>query len=499
MGYSAYSIVETGKDEYGYTMPSRFKTFGEYKLPVSIYTIAAFVKIMGLSELSTRLPFILIGIFSPVLFCILTKKLFNNTSIALLSAILASLSPWIQIMARHAHDNIIILFMTCLAVIVLTQLMNKIQLRNIIYISLISGVVLFTSHIGKVLSVYFFLTMLVILFVKKQKLIHTAKYAAIFLLPVLFFVITELQNPTTRVSNLLFMNNQGFTLTIEELRREHDTRLLHNKGTQAVIELTHRYLTYFSPEFLVIKGDDNDRFGFPGISPITPVTYLLFLTGIYFLFHNKEKYRYLLISLLLISPLSASLSWQEYSVTRAFDMIIPILLLAAYGGYNLVLSLKQKQFKLLTAFVLIAGYSFFTFYSWDFYYNHYPKRYDVIFAWQTGYRELNGYIKKNYDSVSKFYMTKELGQPYIYTLFYLQFPPSEYQKQASLTELDEYGFGQVEAFDKFEFHFKKPAEGEQAVHIGYPSDFEGLGIPEDEITKISFNGYDIFWIYNTTE
>ncbi len=496
MGYNAYSIAETGKDEYGFSMPSRFKTFGEFKLPVSIYTIAIFVKAFGLNEFSTRIPFILIGITAPIIFYVLANKLFNNKLVGILAALLASLSPWIQIMARHAHDNLIIFILTSFAIMLFIKLLNKITYREIILLSIISGLALFTSHVGKVLVVYFFITLLALLIYKKKPIIDIIKVSLIVLIPIVFFIFTEIQNPTTRVSNLLFINNPGFTLGIEEARREHDSRILHNKGTQSIIEISQRYLTYFSPEFLVINGDDNDRFGFKGISPITPITFLLFLTGIYFLFKNNEKTRFLIITLLLVAPLSASLSWQEYSLTRAFVMIIPILLLAAYGGYHFITSFKKTQFKWGVGFILLAGYVFFTVYSWDFYFNHYPKKKIVMYAWQAGYKELNEYIKKNYDSTNQFYITKELGQPYIYTLFYLQFPPEKYQKQAQLSPLDEYGFGQVEQFDKFTFTFKQPTEEKNVIYVGYPHDFESAGITEDKVEKITFNDEDIFWIYN---
>lgn len=496
MGYNAYSIAETGKDEYGYSFPSRFKTFGEFKLPFSIYTMAVFIKVLGLSDFSTRLPFILVAVFSPVLFYFLTKKLFNNAAIGILAALLTTFSPWIQIMARHAHDNVFILVFTILALIVFVNLLNKVTVRSIVYLTIITGLVLFTSHVGKVLALYFAITLIAILIYKKISKIHITKYTVIFLLPIIFFIFTEIQNPTTRVSNLLFINNPGFTLSIEEMRREHNSRILHNKGTQAILELTNRYFTYFSPEFLVINGDENPRFGFKGISPITPVTYILVLIGLYFLFKNNEKYRFLIISLLLIAPFSASLSWQEYSLTRAFVMIIPLLLLAAYGSFYIVDSIKKYQLRLLVIFLLIIGYSFFTFYSWDFYYNHYPKKRIVLNAWQAGYKELNEYIKQNYSLTKQFYITKELGQPYIYTLFYLKFPPEQYQQQAELSALDEYGFGQVEQFDKFTFTFKKPTDEKNIVYIGFPHDFQDIGISENDVEKITFNNEEMFWIYS---
>lgn len=494
--YNGYSIAQTARDEYGEFMPSRFKAFGENKLPVTIYTIAAFVKILGLSEFSARLPFMLIGVFAPVLFYLLANKLFNNKAIAVLAALFAGVSPWIQIMSRHIHENLIIMLLTILAMISFVKLINKFSYRTIIMLSVISGVALFTYHIGKMLAVYFLVTTLVILFFQKKSWGTLFKSLVIFLIPITIFLVTEFQKPTTRVSNLLFINDAGFTASIEELRREHDSRLLHNKATQSALTLTQRYLTYFSPEFLVINGDSNDRFGFTGISPITPITYILFLIGLYYIFKNNEKYRVLLFSLLLVAPITASLAWQEYSLTRSFLLIVPILLAASYGAFHLLSDIKWKYINGVIAAGLLGGYIFFTLYSWDFYFHHYPQKRDAIYAWQGGYKELNEYIKEHYDETQQFYITKKLGQPYIFTLFYLKFPPEQYQKQASLTELDEYGFGQVEKFDKFTFSFKTPDETKNIVYVGYPEDFQGTEISENQIEKITVNNEDIFWIYN---
>lgn len=491
--YNGYSIAQTGRDEYGTFMPTRFKAFGENKLPVTIYTIAAFVKVFGFNEITSRAPFMIIGILSPVLFYLLSKKLFNNASITTVAAFLASLSPWIQIMSRHIHENIIILFLTILAMILFVKLMNKFSYRAIIYLSIISGIGLFTYHIGKLLSIYFLLTTLTILLFQKKSLGILIKTIAIFLIPVAIFLFTEFQHPSTRVSNLLFINDSGFISSIEELRKEHDNRFIHNKATASALTLTNRYLTYFSPEFLVIHGDANARFGFKGISPISPITFILTFVGIYYAFKNNDKYRFLLLSLLLVAPLTASLSWQEYSLTRSFLMIIPILIFTSYGTFHLLMNIKK--FRWILAVGLATSFIFFLFFSWDFYYNHYPKKYESIYAWQGGYKELNNFIKENYNSTSHFYITNKLGQPYIFTLFYLSFPPAQYQKQANLTGLDEYGFGQVEKFDKFTFNFKKPGTEKNVAYIGYPEDFNGTGIDERAVKKITFNGEDIFWIY----
>src|SRR5258706_11914127 len=36
-GYNAYSLLKTGRDEWGVAMPTIFRAFGDYKLPVYVY------------------------------------------------------------------------------------------------------------------------------------------------------------------------------------------------------------------------------------------------------------------------------------------------------------------------------------------------------------------------------------------------------------------------------------------------------------------------------
>src|SRR3989344_6433819 len=59
-GYNAYSILQTGKDEWGTPWWQLFftnmRSFGDYKLPLYTFLTIPSIKIFGLSEFATRLP-----------------------------------------------------------------------------------------------------------------------------------------------------------------------------------------------------------------------------------------------------------------------------------------------------------------------------------------------------------------------------------------------------------------------------------------------------------
>ena len=48
-GYNAYSILNTGKDEWGVAFPLIFRAFGDYKLPLYIYLTTLPIALFGLS------------------------------------------------------------------------------------------------------------------------------------------------------------------------------------------------------------------------------------------------------------------------------------------------------------------------------------------------------------------------------------------------------------------------------------------------------------------
>src|SRR3990167_5608828 len=79
IGYNAYSISQTGADEYAAKWPLLFKSFNDYKLPGYIYTDALFIKLFGLSEFMVRLPSAIFGIIAVVTIYFLAKKLFEKS------------------------------------------------------------------------------------------------------------------------------------------------------------------------------------------------------------------------------------------------------------------------------------------------------------------------------------------------------------------------------------------------------------------------------------
>ena len=494
-GYNAYSLLKTGADEYGNTLPVRLKSFGDYKMPLYSYLSVPFVATFGLNEIGIRALNIVIALLFPLIVYLLIKELFKKDEIAVIGSLLISTSLGKGIIERHAHEALLASFLITLASLFFIKYLRYEKLQYGLYFILSLFLSLFTYQSSRLFAVFFFVFALIALFHKKKVSKSKSIFIAIFVFAMGIAAFTDIIYKPTRVENLFLFNDSGFKLKVLELRNEGGFYPFYNRFTIGVKDVFTNELTYFSPQFLAINGDSNPRFGFKGMSPMTPIEYLFIFIGIYYLFKNKERWRFFLLSLTLISPLAAAFAWNGESLTRTLFLLVPLLILSSYGMYYLVINAIAKR-RTLYIWTIIFLQAIFLFYSWDFYLNHYSQRATIIRSWQCGYEELTDFVKKEYNNYDTFYITQKNGEPYIFLLYSLQYPPEKYQKKAELSPPDEYGFGQVEKFDKFQFSIPGSAfDDKNSVIIGYPDDFLFKNIDTKKIKKIIIGKEEIFWIY----
>ncbi len=488
--YNAYSLLKTGRDEYGNLLPLRLKSFGDYKMPLYSYLSIPFISALGLNEVSARALNSLLALLLPLIIFYLAKELFDNEKMALVASLLVAVSLALQMVGRQAHEAYLAVFLLSLATFFFIKILKKINLNDSLFFYLSLMAALFSYQSSRVLALFFFLYALFHFRLRQS----SRWFISGLIVVIILFTLSDFAYKPERIKNLLFFNNPGFVMKIDELRGEGASRFVANKLTIGVKDVFFEHLKYFSPQFLVNSGDENPRFGFPEISPITAVEYLFIFVGLYYLFKNKHRWRYLILFLLLIAPLSASLSWAGLSITRSLFLFIAIALIDAYGVVSFLQNLKSQYFWLMLTLILIP-FLVLLFYSWNFYLNHYTKRGLIIRAEQCGYKQLANYVKNNYNRLDHFYISKENGEPYIFLLFYLSYPPEKYQRQARLSPPDQYGFGQIEQFDKFTFDLARAANARNVALIGYPHDFNSNKQQNGQvIKKIKVGNEEIFWI-----
>ncbi len=117
IGYNAYSILKTGRDEYGIKYPLTFRSFDDYKMPVYVYLVTGSMKIFGYNDFSVRFPSAIFGTLTVLVTYFFTKKLFSRWDyklshrLALIASFLLAISPWSLQFSRAGYEaNVAVFF-----------------------------------------------------------------------------------------------------------------------------------------------------------------------------------------------------------------------------------------------------------------------------------------------------------------------------------------------------------------------------------------------------
>ena len=104
LGYNAYSLLKTGKDEYGTRWPLTLRSYDDYKPPLYAYLTIPSIKLFGLSTFAVRVPAAVIGTLGVLGTYFLTRALTNNISLSFIAMFLLAISPWHIQFSRIAFE-----------------------------------------------------------------------------------------------------------------------------------------------------------------------------------------------------------------------------------------------------------------------------------------------------------------------------------------------------------------------------------------------------------
>lgn len=94
LGYTSYSILKTGRDEYGQFLPLNFRSFGDFKPALYSYLSIPFIYLWGLNQTTVRLVSVLAGVASLAafykIFELFNKNYWQNVMVLGIMA----LAPW---------------------------------------------------------------------------------------------------------------------------------------------------------------------------------------------------------------------------------------------------------------------------------------------------------------------------------------------------------------------------------------------------------------------
>ena len=428
LGYNAYSILKTGRDEHGIFMPLIFKSFGDYKPGIYVYLTVPSIAVFGLTEFAVRFPSALFGALAVIGIYLFTNLLFPGKKIGHLAALFLAVMPWHLHFSRGGWEvNVFATLLLFTAYFLLLSLSNK-KVSPLISLSLFA-LTIFTYQAAKLLSPLVFLTIVAANFnLAKEKFRAVLKndkkllplYLLIIVLVGVYFFQTATDSAGNRVARLSIFGYRP-TPSAELIRTDNDNLfsvgLFHSQIDLTLRAIASRYLYHFSPELLFFE-NSTPREALPKMGLLYLFDALWLVFGVVFLIREKNwRANVILLGLLLFAPLGASLTLSEFSVVRAFFLTIPLAIIAALGFYYLFS--RHRLFFLL----LLALYLHNVYLGLDLYFRH-AKQF-LAPSFNYGYKQAIERIKTY--PAEKVIMTDVYGQPYIYYLFYTRYDPAKYQ------------------------------------------------------------------------
>jgi len=456
IGYNAYSIIETGKDEYGQTLPFIFKSFGDYKPGLYIYLAAPFIKIIGLTTTATRLPSVILGSLLPILIYFLIKEINPKAhKTAILSTIITAFNPYSIHFSRGAWETNVLTFELVLASFFFFKFINKKTNKYLFFSAVIFGLTLFTYQAGKMISLF----LIIILFLTNLKIINSKNIKSLllnFVLPLFIFSIPIIYGLffSSNANRLKVVSLFSYPRSTEEIQTiinessQLDYNIFHNHTIFFSRNFLLRYFNNFSSKFLAFEGDwQNPRHSAPYVGVILYPSLIFLLLGIFFALSRPkiDKINVFFLLWLLAAPIPAALTRDTISAVRSMSISIPLIYFISLGIYFIVDKYKNT---LLNCLIFIAYLISFIYYG-DLYLNHMIKKSPDDFLY--GYQQSIEYLIKNQNKYSQIIMSDFYGQAYIYYLFYSKYPPIKYQQQAKLIENSSGDTGKVEQIDNIKF------------------------------------------------
>ncbi len=433
LGYNAYSILKTGRDEYGYFLPIQFRSFGDYKPPLYVYLLAPIVKIFGLTESAVRFPSVLVGFLTIIISFILFKRLFPNIghTFLLLFFFLFAISPWHIQFSRVAFEANVGLFWFILGAYFLVNFKSN---RFYIMLSAIAFTAsIYTYHSLRLVAPVFALGLGLIM---KEELLRYKKNAVfalllsfLLLIPV---VININQGVSTRFLSVSSLTPDSLNQSINKIeydlqRNDMVGKLVHNSRIIYFISVLKGYLDHWDLSFLFLTGDFSGRHHVPDMGMLYLIELPFVLIGIYeLLFGNNSKRSKLIIFFwFLIAPLASSLTQATPHAVRSMLYLPTFQIFSAFGVIKLFNLLKNNKLLIISKYILIFVYIVSIYYYLDMYYVH--SNYEQAQEWQYGYKEMIREVNMLESQYDKIIVTYSFDQPYIYFLFYNKIDPSWYQ------------------------------------------------------------------------
>jgi len=434
-GYTAYSILKTGKDEWGIPLPiTSFKSFLDYKAVLQTYFMVPGVALFGLSEFAIRLPSAIFGTLAIIVVYLLVNSLFQNKKIGLLAAFFLAISPWHLQFSRTALEVNLSSFLFPFGLYCFIEGLKR---PKLLYLAaLVWGLNLYTYHAAKYFEPLFMIGLLIIFWkqlknIRKNTLVISVLIIAIISAPQLF--ATVFGNAGDRAKDLLI--TQINPLAVDGIAKLQYfsplnrvsiviSRIFSNKVTYIINQFVNNYVSYLTPSFWFTEGGRETTYS---VLPGTGLLYLwmlpLIIIALYQLVKEKNNRLSLLLLWLFLGIIPAALTKEGYRPNRVGSLLVFWEIIAAYGAFYLLKSYSYTKHKV--AYIILLGLSsIVTIFYFNTYFFEYSYKYPTALSY--GYPQLVSKLSKL--DTTKTVIVDKGNNSQTYFAFYQKIDPQYFQQ-----------------------------------------------------------------------
>lgn len=408
MGYNSYSLLKTGKDEFGMAYPIVFRSFTDFKVGLYEYMLLPIYKLFGVSELTTRVLTTFWGIVGVGVLMLVVKKFTQNDSLAIFSGLTLAISPWHIMFSRTSYETCIALTFLLLGVLVVRDTKNR--LVTALLASFWAAVSVLTYHSQRLISPLLFLW-LFLKFRPRWQWWLAGLLCLVIIYPVLPIMFTP-----------------GFLSRINTLSVFKQSESGIGLGFWYFLSL---FTSYFSPRYLFHLGDPGKLSSYPDLSVFFIWQFPFWIWGWVKLIKDKNKdFRWLMLGMMLIFPIPAALTRDPFSSIRALPLVVPHSILVAWGLKSFWEKWRKSAIIVITICLVLSCLKLYLsiFKFNDYYRSSY---------WGYGAKELVQAIEKT-DHTLPVVLDNARNEIYIQALFFTKYDPKKYQQDNFEVNSQEY-------------------------------------------------------------
>ena len=315
VAYNAFTISETGRDEYGMSWPLYFRAFGDYKNPVYVYLLALIFRFTGPSILVARMFSATLGIMTPLLVGLIGYRLTRQRWIAWALMAMSFATPWLFVLSRSVVEVAMYPLAVALFLLAVVRVAEKKRWKWIdaLGIALTLALLTYTYSIGRLLAPL--LAFGLVIFAKRVGILSVARAWLIYAASLAPLFIFRWRHPG--------MLEARFTLL---------TYLTPQLGYGSSVKtFVGHYLNNINPWRMVFTGDPSayQIASTYGTGPVLLITFVLAVASVCVLLSQKRfnAWWWFVIYGLLVSIVPASLTREYFHILRLSPLPVFLIVL----------------------------------------------------------------------------------------------------------------------------------------------------------------------------